>query len=196
MCGVSLCVLAPKTTFFALGIAEFLEDFFLALGEVLRSFDDDSDDMWAAVAIGAHQRYAMTGKLERGARLSASGDFHTNVAIDGFHIDLGAESGINHGNSALGKDDVAFAGEMFVGFNSDENIEVAALTALRGSATLIINTDRHTVVDTGGNFNLKVLTIGGDDFSSTKNGFLESEDYGSTVVGTTGWAALATKAKN
>ena len=53
--------LVPEATLFVLGVAELLKEFFLLAGEVAGGFDEDGDDMGAAVTIAAHQGNAVAG---------------------------------------------------------------------------------------------------------------------------------------
>ena len=84
-----------------LDVAVFFEDLALFFVEVLGDFDVDADDLGAAVAIGAH-RDAVAGEFERGARLGAGGDFHSDGAIDSFDFDFGAENSVDEADVLFG----------------------------------------------------------------------------------------------
>lgn len=146
----------------------------MALGEVLRGFDDDGDDVRAAITVAAHERDAMSGELERSSGLRAGGDFHADVAVDSFNVDFSAEGGVDHGDDFFGEDNAAFTGKVLMRFYADEDIEVAFRAAFRSGAALAVEANRHAIVDAGGDFNLKILAVGGDGLRSAENGFLES----------------------
>ena len=55
--------LVPKTTFFVLGVAEFFEEFFLTLAQVVLGLNNDGHNMRAAVAVAAHQGDAVAGQF-------------------------------------------------------------------------------------------------------------------------------------
>ena len=85
--------------------------------------------MWATIAIGAEGN-TMSGKFEWRARLGAGWNFHSDRTIDGFDIDFGAKSGINHRNLFFGKNDDAVTSEVFVRFDMNYDIEIAFAAAL------------------------------------------------------------------
>ena len=185
--------LAPEATLF--GVFELLEELFLFLAEVLRGFDDDGDDVGAAVAVGTEGN-AVTAELERSAGLGAGGDFHGDFAIDGFDFDFGAESGVNHADVFFGEDDGAFTSEMFVRFDFDADVEVAGFGgAFWGGAAFAAESDGHAVVDAGGDFDFEVLAFDGDRLGGTEDGFFESQCDGGLIVGATARTsrALGTK---
>ncbi len=174
--------LAPEAALF--GVFELFEEFFLFLAEVLRGFDDDGDDVGAAVAVGT-EGDAVAAKLERSAGLGAGGDFHGDFAIDGFDFDFSAESGVNHANVFFGKDDGAFTSEMFVRFDFDTDVEVARFSgAFWGGAAFAAESDGHAVVDAGGDFDFEVFAFDGDWLGGAKDGFFEGQCDSGLVVGT------------
>ena len=117
--GLFRFLLAPEATLF--GVFELFEEFFLFLAEVFRGFDDDGDDVRAAVAVGTEGN-AVTAELEWSAGLGAGGDFHGDFAINSFDFDFAAKCCIDHTNGFFGKNDGAFACKVFVRFNADLNI--------------------------------------------------------------------------
>ena len=80
----------------------------MLFGEVARSFDDDGDDVRAAVAVDAEWD-TVAGKLERRAGLGAGRDFHGDFAVNGLNVDFATEGGVDHADGLLGKDESAFA---------------------------------------------------------------------------------------
>lgn len=179
------------------GVTKLFEELFLTLAEILRGFDNHGDDVRAAVAIATHQRNAMPGELEWRAGLSAGRDLHTHVAIDGLNIDRGAEGGINHGNDFFGKNNAAFAGEMFVWLDTDKNVEVALCATLGSGAAFAVQADRHTIVDAGRNLNFEIFAVSANDLGGAKNSFVEGQSHCGAIVGAAGGAAgAATKAEN
>ena len=141
--------------------------------EVFGRFDDDGDDVGTAVAVGAEGN-AVATELEWGAGLGAGGNFHGDFAVDGFDFDFGAKSGVNHADVFFGKNDGAFASEMFMRLNFDADVEVAGLSGAFGSGTTFAaEANGHAIVDTGGDFDLQVFTFDGDWFSGAEDGFFE-----------------------
>ena len=130
----------------------------MAFVEVFGSFDDDGDDVGAAVTVGA-EGYAVTRELKGGAGLGAGGDFHGDFAVYGFHIYLAAKGSIGHGDNFFGQDDGAFASETFVGTDADADVEVSLGTAFGSFATLTSETDGHAVVDAGRDFKLEGFAV-------------------------------------
>ena len=172
--------LAPEATLF--GVFELLEELFLFLAEVLRGFDDDGDDVGAAIAVGTEGN-AVTAELERSAGLGAGGDFHGDFDIDGFDFDFGAESGVNHADVFFGEDDGAFTSEMFVRFDFDADVEVAGFGgAFWGGAAFAAESDGHAVVDAGGDFDFEVFAFDGEWLSGAEDGFFEGQRDGGLVV--------------
>ena len=185
--------LAPEATLF--GVFELLEEFFLFLAEVLRGFDDDGDDVGAAVAVGTEGN-AVTAELEWRTGLGAGGDFHGDFAIDGFDFDFGAEGGVNHVDVLFGKNDGAFTSEMLVRFDFDADVEVAGFGgAFWGGAAFAAESDGHAVVDAGGDFDFEVLAFYSDRLGGAEDGFFEGQRDGGLVVGaaTRAMSALGTK---
>ncbi len=143
------------------------------LAEVFGGFDDDGDDVGTAVAIGAEGN-AVAAELEWSAGLGAGGDFHGDFAVDGFDFDFGAEGGVDHADVFFGKNDGAFASEMFVRLDFDTDVEVAGFGgAFGGGATFTTEANGHTVVDAGGDFDLQVFTFYGDGLGGAEDGFFE-----------------------
>ena len=120
--------------------------------EVFRGFDNDGDDVRTAVAIGTEGN-AMTAEFERSARLGSGGNFHSDLAVDGFDIDFTAKGGVDHVDAFFGKNDGAFTGEVFVRFDFDANVEVARFGgAFRCGTAFTAKPNGHAVVDAGGDF--------------------------------------------
>ena len=67
----------------------------MAFGEIFWSFNNNSDDMWAAIAVGTEWN-AVAREFEWSAGLGTSWDFHCDGAIDSFNFDFTTESGVNH----------------------------------------------------------------------------------------------------
>lgn len=145
----------------------------MALAEVFRGLDDNSDDMRAAVAIGAHQGNAVTRELERGAGLSAGGDFHADITIDGFNIDFGAKCCVNHRNDTIRENDIPFASEALMWLDADKNVEIAFGTAFGGCAAFAAKTDRHAIINTSRDFDFEIFAISGDDLGSAEDCFFK-----------------------
>ena len=170
--GLFQFLLTPEATLF--GVLELFEEFFLLAAEVTRSLNDDGDDVRTAVAVGT-EGDAMATELEWGAGLGAGGDFHGDFAVDSFNFDFGAEGGVNHADVFFGKNDGAFASEVFVRLNFDADVEVARFGgAFWGGATFAAESDRHAVVDAGGDFDFEVFTFDGDGLGGAEDGFFES----------------------
>ena len=121
--------------------------------EFFGNFNINGDDVRAAV-VGTLVRRAQAGKFEVGAGLGASGDFHGDLAVDRLYYDLGAKSSIDHWDGFFGKDDVTFAGEIFVSANPDLDIKVATLAAVRSGAAFASNADGLTIENASGDFEL------------------------------------------
>ena len=123
--------------------------------------------------IGAGARSAVTGKFEVGAGLGAGRDFHSEFAIDGFDVNFGTESGIDHGDIHFTENDVAFAGEIAMGANANLDVEVALLAATWSITAFASETDGLPVVNTGGDLEFNVFFADVDGFGGAKNGFFE-----------------------
>ena len=143
--------------------------------EVTRGFDNDGDDVGTSVAIGTEGN-AVAAELEWGAGLGAGGYFHGDFAVDGLDFDFGAKGGVNHTDVLLRKNDGAFAGEVFVGFDSNANIKIAWFGAgFRSGAAFAAKLDGHTVVNAGGDFDFEVFTFDSDGFGGAEDGFFEGK---------------------
>lgn len=164
------------------------EEIFLLFGEVFGGFDDDGDDMGSASIVAVHEWGAMAGEFEGGAGLGAGRNFHNDGAVNSVDGDFGAESGVDHGDFLLGKDDDAFASEGFVRFDTNLDVEVTRFAASWSGTALAREANGHAVFDAGRNFNFEGLILEFEGFFGTKNGFLKSNTNGSAEVGATGSA--------
>ncbi len=106
----------------------------MLFAEVFWSFYDYRDDVWAAISIGA-ERYTMTGKFKRGARLGASRDLHGDFAVYGLHVYFSAKSGIYHADMFFGKNNSALASEVFVRLDANADIKIAFFATFGSVAT-------------------------------------------------------------
>ena len=163
--------------------------------EVTWGLNDDGDNVRTAVTVGT-EGDAMAAELEWGAGLSAGGDFHGDFAVDSLNFDFGAEGGVDHADVLFGKNDGAFASEVFVRFDFDTDVEITGLGgAFGGGAAFAAESDGHAIVNTGGDFDFEVFTFDGDGLGSAEDGFFEGQRDGGLVVGAATRATSALGAK-
>ena len=109
-----------------------------------------------ASGAAAEMWYTVTAEFEVSATLRAGGDFHTHLAIDSRYVDLGAECGVDHTDVLFTQDEVAFAGEMLVWFDTEIDVEIT-FGATSNRFTAFAQANRRTIVDTSWNLDRDLL---------------------------------------
>ena len=129
----------------------------------------DLDDLVAALAFARGGGYALLAEAEFLAGLGAGGDLELGAAVDGGDVDLGAESGLGHGDGDGGEDVVGDAVEdgMRAGFDDQEEVAVGA--SVGAGVALAGEADALAVAGAGLDAELERLAAG-DDAGSVAGG--------------------------
>ena len=108
--------------FLIIGRGELLEQFLLLFAKFGGGVNKHCYDMGTS-AVAFEMWHATVGKFEISTGLSAGRYFHPYWPINRLDVDLGAESRFDHADVFFAEDEVTFAGEMFVGFDTDIDVE-------------------------------------------------------------------------
>ena len=115
--------------FFAVAeFGEFLELGFLGRREMGGDFDVDAD-VKVAETVALDIFYAFAFEAEHGGGLSAGRDSDRGFAVQCWDLDVRAESGLNEIDGDFAKQVVAIALEDGMGFDVEDDVEIAGRTA-------------------------------------------------------------------
>ncbi len=128
---------------------EFLEFGFLGVIEMGGDFDGDAgEEVAGAVALDVFDAVAF--EAEDGVVLGAGGDFDVGLAGEGGDFEFSAEGGLDEADGDFADEVVVFAGEDFVGFDVEDDVEVAVGAALEAGFAVAGGAKAGAGVDAGG----------------------------------------------